>query len=88
MPTKRTRVTRNPGQRISDTAVELYAKRCYLSLHRELRLAPWQCSPLDVDSDVCPYPPGTGGHESWPKAKKLRAELSRRLLARKPKNAL
>jgi hypothetical protein len=49
----------------------------HLALHRELRLHVFECSPLDVDDGESPWPRGSGGASSWPKAQELRKELDR-----------
>ena len=40
-----------------------------------LTFAPWEVHPADVDDGPSPWPPGTSGHASWPKAQKLRKAL-------------
>lgn len=91
MGTKRTRVTRNNTVRVTDAAVEAF--RCALdagsdrsrflefarTLHRELRLKPWELGPLDVETDSEPCGDGTAGDMSIPQAVALRAELLRRV---------
>jgi hypothetical protein len=47
-----------------------------------LRFKPWEIHPGDADVERCPYPRGSAGATSWPKARILRkslvAELARR----------
>lgn len=66
----------DPGPRITPEAVAAYRAGDELALHRALRLRPWQASPIGAVGP-CPWPPGTGGHESWALAVELRAELER-----------
>jgi hypothetical protein len=35
----------------------------------------WEQHPADVDTGPSPYPVGTAGAESWPKAQKLRRKI-------------
>jgi hypothetical protein len=42
-----------------------------------LRFKPWEVAPWDVTAGPSPWPRGTAGYASWPKAQQLR----RRLLA-------
>lgn len=58
MPTKRRRVTRAPGQKITPEAVAAHKANHWVALHRALRLPPWDMSamiavhgPLDHDND-------------------------------------
>jgi hypothetical protein len=44
-------------------------------LNRLLGLKPWECSPADVDDGPSPWPPGTAGFDSWPRAQALRRQL-------------
>lgn len=74
MPSKRQRTTRTFRQRVTDAAVAAYKAGDDLTLCRELRLPPWQISPLQVDGD-CPWPAGTGGAMTWPDSVALRDEL-------------
>jgi hypothetical protein len=74
MATKRTRKSRNLRARITPAAVAAFAAGDHSALHLELRLAPWETSPLDAWG-ACPWDPGTGGGDSWDAAVRLRAEL-------------
>lgn len=74
MATKRTRKSRNLRARITPAAVAAFAAGDHAALHAELRLAPWEVSPLDAWGD-CPWPAGTGAGSSWDQAVALRAEL-------------
>jgi|RhiMethySRZTD1v2_1073278.scaffolds.fasta_scaffold88168_3 hypothetical protein len=48
MPTKRRRITRTLADRITPAAVAAYVRGDYHELHAELRLKPWECSPLPI----------------------------------------
>lgn len=75
MPSRRaqTRRTENP---LSAEAVAAFAAGDACRLYDALDSKPWETSPLDADPDQpCPWPPGTSGAETWPKALRLRAEL-------------
>jgi hypothetical protein len=74
MATKRTRKSRNLRARVTPAAVAAYRAKDYAALHLELRLAPWEVSPLDAWGD-CPWPSRTGGGDTWDQAVQLRAEL-------------
>jgi hypothetical protein len=41
----------------------------------------WEVHPAEADDGPSPWPPGTGGYESWPKAQKLRRHLIAELKA-------
>src|SRR5262245_56712168 len=46
----------------------------------------WEVPPWEVrDNEPCPYPPRTGGGESWPKTLALRAKLKAELKAQAKK---
>ena len=83
MPVK-VRKSKRPQYRITDEAVEAFARGDQMALHRALNLRPWHPSPLQVDG---PEPPdwgrsGTGWHDEWPVIWPLRQELERRLAER------
>jgi hypothetical protein len=40
-----------------------------------LTFKPWEVHPADVDTGPSPWPAGTGGAESWPKAQRLRRKI-------------
>ena len=42
---------------------------------RGWRFKPWEATPWQADTDDCPWPPTSAGGESWPKARKLRAQI-------------
>jgi hypothetical protein len=42
---------------------------------RGLTFKPWEVEPWDVDDGPSPWPPGTAGATTWPKAQALRREL-------------
>lgn len=75
MPTKRNRRARNQRVRVTDRAVELYKASDWLGLHHELRLRPWEVSPLDVGEGADSGLAGSAGATSWAAAQALRAEL-------------
>ncbi len=77
MPLKR-RTAKQRDHRITPDAVAAFRAVDWLALHRALGLKPWEMSPLDVSGE-CPYPPGSGGGESWPMALALRDELQAKL---------
>jgi hypothetical protein len=41
----------------------------------ELKVAPWQFAPSEVDDGRNPYPESTAGFAAWEQAKKWRAEI-------------
>jgi hypothetical protein len=44
---------------------------------RGLTFRPWGIAPWDVHpGEACPWPQGSGGSDSWPKAQALRARLA------------
>lgn len=76
MPTKRTKVNRNPKHRISAAAVAAFRSGDHCTLADELRLPPWSPSPLDTDTDTPPeHSIGTAYAQAWPSAYALRHEL-------------
>lgn len=81
MPTKRTRVARNIGQRITEAAIEAYIARDYIALHRALGLKPWEASPLPLEDEPLgvdqdsPPEDGSPWGETWPQAQELQREL-------------
>jgi hypothetical protein len=60
--------------RITPTAITAFRAGDRMTLHRELRLPPWQVSPLDADGD-CPWSPTVAGGWTWPESVTLRAAL-------------
>lgn len=74
MASKRKRTTRNLAQRVTARAIAAFAAGDAMTLQRELRLPPWQLSPLDV-AGRCLYPPHTSGAITWPDSVALRREL-------------
>jgi hypothetical protein len=42
---------------------------------RGWRFKPWEEPPWTADQEESPWPPGTAGAASWPKARKLRAQI-------------
>ncbi len=73
MGTRRRR-SHNQRQRVTDETVALYAAGDKTALHQALRLPPWQVSPLEAVGE-CPYPPRSGGGNTWAESVALRAEL-------------
>jgi len=73
MPARRAN-TRRAENAITPEAVAAYRAGDHLALHRALGLKPWQVSPLGAFG-ACPWHPGTGGGNSWPKAVELRSQL-------------
>jgi len=71
---------------ITPESVELYRRAkadpdnrdLSLALRRELGLKLWEIGPVHAVGE-CPYPPGTGGHNSWPRAVELRNALEEEL---------
>jgi hypothetical protein len=71
---------------ITPEAVELYRRAkadpdnrdLSLALRRKLSLKLWEIGPVHAVGE-CPYPPGTGGHNSWPRAVELRNALEAEL---------
>ena len=39
------------------------------------KFRPWEVHPAEVDAGTSPWPGGTMGAQSWPKAQKLRGKL-------------
>lgn len=75
MPTKRQRVTRNARARITPAAIEAFRSGDDQALTIELRLRPWEASPLDAVGDA--LNDGTAYAESWPQAVELRDGLEK-----------
>jgi hypothetical protein len=48
--------------------------RNYCDAHG-LEFKPWEVHPADADTGPSPWPAGSGGAESWPKAQKLRRKI-------------
>lgn len=75
MPVRR-RNAKTRAHRITAEAIEAFERADYVALHLALGLGPWVPSPLEVaPGEPSPWPPGSGGHEHWPLAQQLRAEL-------------
>ena len=74
MPTKRLKRNRPLAAKITPAAVEAYQSGDRCELHDELRLKPWQASPLDVEGP-CSYPEGSMIAISWSEIQALRAAL-------------
>lgn len=74
MTTKRRRVTRGLAQRITPEAVAAFVAGDRMQLHRELRLKPWQESPLDAIGES-PWPATSAGGSTWPESVQLAIEL-------------
>lgn len=74
MATKRSRKSRTLRARVTPAAVAAYRAKDYAALHAELRLAPWEVSPLDAWGD-CPWTGRSAGGDTWGQAVQLRAEL-------------
>lgn len=62
--------------RVTPAAVAAYRAGDWLALHTELRLPPWQVSPLDAVGP-CPWPASMAGARTWADSVALRAELER-----------
>lgn len=62
---------------ISADAIAAYRVGDCQALHRLLGLMPWEASPFHVDNrgDPSPWPEGSAGWISWPKAAALREQL-------------
>jgi hypothetical protein len=72
---RRRRTFRRNG-RITRQAVEAFQRGDDEALRLELRLKPWEISPLSVEDDEpCCYPEGSAGALSWPECLALRREL-------------
>lgn len=68
---------RRPGNdRIAPAAYAAFQAGDWMGLQRELRLKPWEASPLDATTDTPPAA-GRGYRDSWPRARALRAELEK-----------
>ena len=75
MPTKRTKRARPLAAKITTAAVEAYKAGDRRELYRELRLRPWQISPVDARDGPCPCHPSYVASETWPQMQALRAAL-------------
>lgn len=71
MPTKRLKRGRPMAAKIAPAAVEANKAGDMGTLHDELRLKPWQESPLDVEGPCPPYRKA----EDWSEIQALRAKL-------------
>lgn len=74
MSTTRYRRRAIGAHQITPAALAAYRAEDRKALHHELRLPPWQVSPLDAHGD-CPWPPTTAGATSWPLSCELREAL-------------
>ncbi len=74
MPTKRLKRMRPLAAKITPAAVAAYKAGDRGDLHDQLRLKPWQASPLDVEGP-CPYSPPYVIAATWPHIQALRAAL-------------
>lgn len=73
MPTIRRR--KHPQTRsITAAALAAFKAGDHLTLHRELRLPPWQASPLDAEG-ACPWRARSAGWQTWPDSVALREGL-------------
>jgi len=61
--------------RITNAAVAAFKAGDERTLHRELRLPPWQVSPLTAVGS-CPWPAGSGGERTWADSVALREVLN------------
>ena len=61
--------------RITTGAQAAFEAGDWLRLHRELRLPPWQASPLDAMGE-CPWPATTAAGVTWAASAGLRKALS------------
>ncbi len=75
MPTKRTKRARPLAAKITPAAVEAFKAGDRSGLHDQLRLKPWQVSPLDVHDGLCPLHPSYVASGTWPQIQALRATL-------------
>ena len=73
MATIRRRKHGERANRITAAALSAWRAGDSLALHRELRLPPWQASPL-IAAGKCPWPSGAGA-STWADSCALRAEL-------------
>lgn len=75
MPTKRTRRARSTRQWITPQAVKHFRAGAWIELHRELKLKPWEWSPLDV-TNTGPAPEFHNDEKhGWERAQEMRREL-------------
>lgn len=72
--TRRIKRTERFG-RITDAAVTAFKAGNVMELHRELRLPPWQVSPLRAQGK-CPWPENSAAALTWADSVALRAVLS------------
>ena len=76
MPTKRTRVARHMGPRVSEAAALAYSKGDYAGVMFATNGRPWLCSPLDCDQGEPPEWATPGAQlESWRQAQELQRAL-------------
>ena len=75
MPTKRTKRARPLAAKITPAAVEAFRSGDRRELHNQLRLKPWQVSPLDAHDGPCPWHPSYLSSETWPQMQALRAAV-------------
>ena len=57
------------------TADELNAKMEALCAAKGMHFSTHECPPWEADEGPSPWPPGTAGSDSWPKAQALRRML-------------
>lgn len=74
MATLRRRKHTQQSGRVTAEAVDAFDAGDRERLHRELRLPPWQASPLEAEGD-CPWSPGSAGGFTWADSVALRAAL-------------
>ena len=74
MPTKRAKRVRPLAAKITPAAVAAYQAGDWSELHDQLRLKPWQASPLDV-AGPCRLHSSFVMAQSWPEIQALRAAL-------------
>lgn len=75
MATLRRRKHVERAGRMTPEAVSAFEAGDRTTLHRLLRLPPWQVSPLDAVGE-CPWPDRSAGANTWPDSMALRAELA------------
>lgn len=74
MGTIRRRKHQQRASRATHEAVEAFRAADRTTLHRFLRLPPWQASPLDAEGD-CPWPANCAGALTWTDSVALREEI-------------
>lgn len=74
MGTKRRKVPRHAAAKITPEAIAAFRAADDARLRRELRLRPWEASPLAAEG-TCPWPANSAGAQSWPQAVELRRQL-------------